>query len=93
MKTFENFAILGQFVKVLTAKIFIEYGAVIINGRVIVVSHNLRSFNREKSDFQQFGKFSPAKDSRYTVLHVKHLHLHVNAHFGLYEALPVTIER
>ena len=40
VKTFINFAVLGKFVKVLTAKIFIEYGAVIINGRVIVVSHN-----------------------------------------------------
>ena len=36
----KTFAVLGQFAKVLTARIFVEYGAVIINGRVIVVSHN-----------------------------------------------------
>ena len=40
VKTFANFAVFGQFVKVLTTKIFIEYGGIIINGRVIVVSHN-----------------------------------------------------
>ena len=44
VKTFVNFVVLGQFAKVLTAKIFIEYGGVIINGRVIVVSHNLQKF-------------------------------------------------
>ena len=42
VKTFANFAVSGQFVKVLTAKIFIEYVGVIINGRVIVVSRNSR---------------------------------------------------
>ena len=41
---FANFVVSGQFAKVLTAKIFIEYGDVIINGRVIVVSHTSRKF-------------------------------------------------
>ena len=44
VKTFANFVVLRQFAKVLTAKIFIEYGGIIINGRVIVVSHNSRRF-------------------------------------------------
>ena len=39
VKTFENFAVSGQFVKVLTAKIFAEYGGVIINGRVIILEN------------------------------------------------------
>ena len=40
MKTSVNFAVWGHFAKVLPAKIFIEYSDVIINGHVIVVSHN-----------------------------------------------------
>ena len=40
----KTFAVSGRSTKVLTAKIFIEYGGVIINGRVIVVSHNSRKF-------------------------------------------------
>ena len=40
MKTFANFAVSGQFAKVFTAKTFIKYGGVIIDGRVIVVSRN-----------------------------------------------------
>ena len=44
VKTFTNFAVLGQSVKVLTTKIFIEYGGVLINGRVIVISHNSWNF-------------------------------------------------
>ena len=39
MKTFANFSVLGQFAKVLTAKISIKYGGVIINGRVIIVDN------------------------------------------------------
>ena len=38
VKTFANFAVSGQFAKALTAKIFIEYGGVIINGRVSLFS-------------------------------------------------------
>ena len=38
----KTFAVSGQSAKVLTAKIFVECGGVIINGHVIVVSHNLR---------------------------------------------------
>ena len=34
-KTFVNFAVLGQFTKVITEKIFSECGGIIINGRVI----------------------------------------------------------
>ena len=49
VKNFGNFAVLGQFAKVLTAKIFIEYRGVIINGRAIVVSRN-----SQKSNFQKF---------------------------------------
>ena len=43
VKTFANFAVfhMGQFAKVLTTNIFIEYGDFIINGRVIVDSHAL----------------------------------------------------
>ena len=67
MKTFANFAVSGQFAEVLTEKIFIEYGGIIINGHVIVVSHNSRSFNRENLTFSNLQKFSPAKDFRYTV--------------------------
>ena len=44
VKTFANFAVWGQFAKVLTAKIFIEHGGVNINRRVIVVSHKSRKF-------------------------------------------------
>ena len=40
--------------KVLTVKILIKYGGVIINGHVIVVSHNSRKFYSRKFDFQQF---------------------------------------
>ena len=54
VKTFANFAVLRKFAKVLTAKIFIEYGGIVINGRVIVVPTIRESFNREKSDFLQF---------------------------------------
>ena len=59
VKTFANFAVSGQFAKVLTAKIFIEYGGVIINGRVIVVSHNSREFSSRKSDLQQVEQKCP----------------------------------
>ena len=51
----------------LAAKTFIEYGDVIINGRVVVVSLNSRKFNRENLTFNNARKFSPAKDSHYTV--------------------------
>ena len=45
VKSFANFAVSGQFARVLKTKIFIEYGGVIIiNGRDIVVSHNSRKF-------------------------------------------------
>ena len=44
VKTFVNFAVSGKFAKVLTAKIFIEYGGVVIDGRVIIISHNSRKF-------------------------------------------------
>ena len=65
MKTFANFVVSGQFVKVLTAKIFIEYVSVIVNGRVIVISAIHESFNRENPTFSNSRKFSPAKDSRH----------------------------
>ena len=39
MKTFANFAVLEQIAKVLTTKIFIEYGGVIINGCVIILDN------------------------------------------------------
>ena len=39
--SFANFTVLGQFGKVLTVKILTEYAGVIINGYIIVVSHNL----------------------------------------------------
>ena len=45
VKTFANFAVLGQFTKVLTAKIFIEYNSAFINGRVNIVSHNSRKLS------------------------------------------------
>ena len=38
-KTFVNFAVSGQFTKVLTAKLFIEYGGVIINGHVTILDN------------------------------------------------------
>ena len=41
VKTFTNFVVSGQFMKVLTVKISIEYSSAIISGRVIAVSHNL----------------------------------------------------
>ena len=44
MKTFANFTVSRQFAKVSTVKIFIEYRGVIINVRVIVVSHNSQKF-------------------------------------------------
>ena len=44
VKTFANLSVSGQFVKVLTAKVFIEYVGVIINGPVIVVSCNSQKF-------------------------------------------------
>ena len=37
-----NFTVLGQFGKVLTAKIFIGYGGVIINERVIIFDNGDR---------------------------------------------------
>ena len=40
VKTFTNFTISGQFTKVLTAKTFIEYGSVIINGCVINLNNS-----------------------------------------------------
>ena len=67
VKTFVNFAVSGQFAKVLTEKIFIGYHGVIINGRVIVVFTICESFNRKNPTFSNLWKFSPAKDSRYTV--------------------------
>ena len=39
MKTFVNFAVSGQFAKVLTVKIIIEYMGVIINGRVVILDN------------------------------------------------------
>ena len=39
VKTFTNFTVSGQFAKVLIAKIFIEYGGIIINGRVIILDN------------------------------------------------------
>ena len=56
VKTFANFTVSGQFVKIFSAKIFIEYGSIIINGRVIVVSPNSQKFGLQKFDFQQFEK-------------------------------------
>ena len=44
VKTFAIFAVSGKFGKDLTEEILIEYGGIIINGRVIVVSHNSRKF-------------------------------------------------
>ena len=41
VKTFANFAVSGQLAKVLTMKIFIEYGGVIINGRAIFLDNDL----------------------------------------------------
>ena len=61
-KTFVNFAVSEQYAKKpLTAKVFIakistEYCGIIINGRVIVISHNSQKFQSWKSDFQQFMK-------------------------------------
>ena len=40
MKTFANFAVSGQFTKGSTEKIFIEYGGIIINGRVISLDNS-----------------------------------------------------
>ena len=37
LKTFVNFVVLVQFVKVLTTKISLEYGSVIVDGRVIIL--------------------------------------------------------
>ena len=39
VKTFANFAVSGQFAKVLTAKIFIQYEVVSVNERVIILDH------------------------------------------------------
>ena len=39
-----NFVVFGQFEKVLISKVFIEYGGVIINGCVIVISHSSPKF-------------------------------------------------
>ena len=44
VKTFANFTVPGEFAEVLTAKTLFKYNGVIINGRVIVVSHNSRKF-------------------------------------------------
>ena len=75
-----DFTVLGQFVKVLTAKILIECrGRVTINGRVnnngrklsypqTIIFHNLRKFYPRKSDFSAICEsFHPRKDFRYTV--------------------------
>ena len=40
VKTFVNFAVSGQFTKVLTTTIFIEYGCIIINGHVIILDND-----------------------------------------------------
>ena len=42
VETFANFVIAGQFGKVLTAEISIEYDGVVINGRVIIVGNGDR---------------------------------------------------
>ena len=44
VKTFANLTVSGQFAKDLTSKSFIEYSNVVINGRVIDVSHHSRKF-------------------------------------------------
>ena len=67
VKTFAIFAVSGKFTKDLTEEILIEYGGVIINGRVVVFPTIHGSFNRENPTFSNSRKFSPPKDSRYTI--------------------------
>ena len=70
-KTFAKFAVSGQFAKVLAHEklIFIEYGGVIINGHVIVISHTSRKFLIAKIRLSAIREsFHRGKCSCYTVV-------------------------
>ena len=68
VKTFANFAVLGHVAKVLAAKIFIAYTATLLSTSMpLSFATNHGRFHRKKPTFSNSRKFSPAKDSRYTV--------------------------
>ena len=94
VKTFTNFTVLGQFANVLTAKFFIEYGGVIINGVSLSFPTNRKSFNRENPTFNNLRKFSPAKDSRYTVcIYAQSMHCRGTMFFAIFIVCSASVKQ
>ena len=88
MKTFANFAVSGQFVKVLTAKLLTECGGIIINRRVInwhVSDNKTHLDNGDSIQIADVASLSVARqyfsDSSFPNLHVDMVASNNGLHF------------
>ena len=77
VKTFANFPVSGHFTKVSTAKFSLSTVALLSMGVSLSLPTICKNFNHENSPFSNLQKFSPTKDSRYTVILVVCACVHV----------------